>query len=385
MKTLQWKNLVGQDRIKRILSGAVAGETIGQAYLFCGDPGTGTFQAALELSMALLCGVGGDVPCHECESCRKVLRYSHPDFRVIMPVTLEREHKDSEGRLNQDGWEFLSSLIRTRIERPYSLPRQPGVPSIPVEWVKEVNHAINRGSVAGGKNVAVIDTVDAMNKESANAMLATLEEPPENTVMLLLTSRPQAVLPTIASRCQLLRFGLLPASDIRRALVSRYAPSAGAATLDEAVDYSLGSLGRAVELCENPLGELGRESRSLFEECLRGDWPAIASRVDDLVRRGEDEGIERLLMHLVYLFRSEMLRGVSDGGGGGLIAGVAETGFGALSPDRPEYAWKLFRACQRAIDGVRAHGNMGIVLVNFVTTCMEIIREQKQQIGRSRF
>jgi hypothetical protein len=295
-----------------------------------------------------------------------------------MPVALEKEHKDSDGKLNQAGWEFLSSLIRTRIELPYIVPGPEGFPSIPVEWVKEVNHAINRGAVSGGKNVAVIDAIDAMNKESANAMLATLEEPPENTHILLMTSRPQAVLPTIASRCQLLRFGLLPASDIRHARQSRYGADAGAAALDQATEYSLGSLGRAIELYENPPGELDREAWSLFEGCVAGDWPAVASRVDELARRGDEAGSERLLMHLVYLFRGEMLRGVSDGvGAGSAVDGEGEDRR-ALSLDRPDGAWKLFRACQGAIDGVRAHGNTAIVLVNFVTTCMEIIREQKQ-------
>ena len=386
MKTMVWKNLVGQERIKQLLASAVSGETLGHAYLLCGDVGTGTFQAALELSMALLCADDKAVPCYQCENCRKVLRSAHPDFHVIMPVTLEREHKDSDGKLNQEGWEFLSSLVKSRIEQPYRVPSQAGIPSIPVEWVKEVNHAITRGSVANGKNIAIIDGIDVMNKESANAMLTTLEEPPNDTLMLLMTHRPQAVLPTIASRCQMLRFGLLPAADIRHALVSKCAGAADS-LISEAVDYSLGSLGRAIDLCENPIGELAGQSRSLFEECRAEDWLAIASHVDELSRQGSEDRHEKLLMHLVYLFRREMLRGVLPDGshdadslpasGNSPEAGGRE----AISVDRPEYVSRLFKACQHAIDGIRAHGNISIVLVNFVTTCMEIIREQKQQVS----
>jgi len=233
-----------------------------------------------------------------------------------MPVVLEREHKDSDGKLNAEGWEFLSSLILNRIAEPYRLPRQGASPAIPVEWVKEVNHAIGRGAVEKGKNIAIIDGIDSMNKESANAMLATLEEPPDDTLMLLMTHRPQAVLPTIASRCQMLRFGLLPSADIEKGLRARYGAAAAQSTIDEAAAYSLGSLGRAIDLCENPIGELAEESRSLFEECLAGGWLRLASRVDELARQGNDERIERLLMHLVYLFRSDMLRSVSSIGPG---------------------------------------------------------------------
>ena len=200
MKTLRWTNLIGQERVKEMLSSAVANGTLGHAYLLCGDIGTGAFQAALELSMALLCSGDGEVPCYICDACKKVLRNAHPDFHVIMPVSLEKEYRDSDNNLNQEGWEFLSLMIQARISEPYRLPVQPGVPAIPVEWVKEINHAIRRGAVLKGTTIAVFDGIDSMNKESANAMLATLEDPPENTVLLLITQRPQSVLPTIASR-----------------------------------------------------------------------------------------------------------------------------------------------------------------------------------------
>jgi hypothetical protein len=289
-----------------------------------------------------------------------------------MPVILEKEHKDSDGKLNAQGWELLSSLILKRIAEPYRLPRQGGIPAIPVEWVKEVNHAIMRGAVEKGKNIVIIDGIDSMNKESANAMLATLEEPPDDTLMILMTHRPQAVLPTIVSRCQMVRFGLLPAADIEKKLRARYGAKVTQTTIDEAAVYCIGSLGRAIDLCENPIGELAEESRSLFAECLAGDWLRLSSRVDELARQGNDERFERLLMHLVYLFRSDMLGDVSS------------IGPGAPSIDRPDYAAGLFKACQHAIDGVRAHGNLSIVIVNFITTCMEIIREQQQQLSGSR-
>ena len=99
-------------------------------------------------------------------------------------------------------------------------------------------------------------------------------------------------------------------------------------------------------------------------------------------RRGNEEENERLFMHLVYLFRNEMLRGVSAGERRDRIRDQAEEeGLDAIALDRTDCALRLFRACQRAIDAIRARGNAAIVFVNFVITCMEITREQKQQIG----
>jgi DNA polymerase III subunit delta' len=386
MKTLAWKNLIGQERIKASLLSAVANGTLGHAYLLCGDPGTGTFQAALELSLALLCANEGEVPCRACEPCRKALRNAHPDFHVIMPVTLEKEHKDSDKDLNQEGWTYLSSLIQARIAEPYRLPPQTGMPSIPVDWVKEINHAIRRGAIEKGKNIAIFDGIDIMNKEAANAMLATLEAPPENTLMLLITQRPQAVLPTIASRCQLLRFGSIPATDIRNVLVSRYGSTREAAIIDEAVSYCMGSLGRALDLCENPMRDLVEESRSLLRECSEGDWLKLASHVDALTRQGFDDRHENLLMHLIYFIRNGFLQAIARDGaweqGIGPIDSVVTTdGTEIFSDANPEFASRLFKACQGAIDGIHAHGNSSILLVNFMITIMEILREQKQQFS----
>jgi len=95
--------------------------------------------------------------------------------------------------------------------------------------------------------------------------------------MLLMTHRPQAVLPTIASRCQMLRFGSLPSADIEKSLRARYGAAITQSTIDEAAVYSLGSLGRAIDLCENPIGALAEESRSLFCGVPGGDWLRLAS------------------------------------------------------------------------------------------------------------
>jgi DNA polymerase III subunit delta' len=386
-KTLVWKKLIAQEKIKVMLSNAFANGTIGHAYLFCGEVGTGTFQAAFELSMALLCGSDGEVPCGKCESCEKMLHGAYPDFHVIVPVYLEKEHKGSDGKLNQEGWAFLSSVTQKRIAEPYRAPHHTGIPLIPVEWIKEVNHAIMRGAILKGKNIALIDGVDIMNKESANAMLATLEEPPPDTVLLLATERPQAVLPTIASRCQLLRFGCLPADQMKNALASRFGASISPKSIDEAVDYSSGSLDRAIDFCENSDGVFLEESRALLKECFCGDWEKIAAHVDRLAKDGDREHHEKLLMHLVYLFRNKFLEKIRNAKASTALRTFSqpdtESDFWpeSVSSIHPERAALFYKACQTAINGVRAYGNSSIVFVNFIITIMEIFREQKQQIS----
>ena len=184
------------------------------------------------------------------------------------------------------------------------MDRSPTVPSIPVEWVKEVNHTIVRGALSAGKNITIIAGVDSMNKESANAMLKTLEEPPAGTLMLLLTARPQSVLPTIISRCQILRFGSVPSPVIKEAMAKRFgAEGVSGPVIDEAVRFSMGSPGRAMYLCENPSGELAGEAEELLDLCIAGDWRRLAVCVDELAGRGDLDRNERLFMHLAYSVR----------------------------------------------------------------------------------
>ncbi|HMA64917.1 MAG TPA: hypothetical protein VKO63_06965, partial [Chitinispirillaceae bacterium] len=86
MSQIQWNKFIGQDRIKNVLSSAFVNNTLGHAYLLCGDAGTGKFAAAFELAMALLCKSPDKKPCGRCDSCTRMLKYGHPDFHVVLPV-----------------------------------------------------------------------------------------------------------------------------------------------------------------------------------------------------------------------------------------------------------------------------------------------------------
>jgi DNA polymerase III delta' subunit len=221
MAILQWNKLIGQERVKNVVGHAFENGTLGHAYLFSGERGTGKFAAAVDLAMALLCQHKETRPCGECLSCRKVGSYSHPDFHVIMPLALQSEHKKDGGVLTDEGWAFAAAATKRRINDPYRLPQYGSAPNIPVDWIREANDAVMRGGTEGPANAVIIDGVDTMSHQSANAMLKTLEEPPAGTVMILLTDKQHAVLPTIVSRCQMMRFALLPPDVIRAELYKR--------------------------------------------------------------------------------------------------------------------------------------------------------------------
>jgi len=375
MKQFVWKKSVGHERIKSLLSSAFAGQTLGHAYLFCGEEGCGTFSVALETAFALLCNHAEQVPCYTCDACTRIMRGNHPGLHIMMPVTLKKEHKSSDNHLSTEGWEYLQQSIRWKIEHPYRTLPHTGLPHIPVEWVREVNQSILRGTIDGGPNIALISGIETMKKESANAMLKTLEEPPPNTIMFLCTEHAHRVLPTIRSRCQILRFGTLDPETIRRAL-AQSAPDDGR-TLENALFASEGSLGKVLEYLENPLDDVYQQAREFFDALVRGDWSAVTTCVDTIAGNNDVLFFEHFFRAVLFGVRNELF---------GKVPGAEKYIYGsfctkdAVNANRPVAATeRIVMVCERALGDIRSHTNPHIVCATAAFALMETIHREKQQ------
>lgn len=173
-----FSEIVGQQMAVSLLTRALE-QGASHAYLFSGPPGVGKSEAALAFAAGLTCADGG---CGVCSTCRRVLEGLHPDVEVIAP----------EG-----------NFIRK-------------------DEITEINlHAVYRPYEARAK-VYIFLEADSFNAEAANAFLKTLEEPPPHVHFVLVTDRPERLLPTIASRCQPVAFSPVPVRAIASDLVSRF-------------------------------------------------------------------------------------------------------------------------------------------------------------------
>jgi DNA polymerase III delta prime subunit len=373
MACLQLSNVVGQERIKEVFGSAFENQTMGHAYLLCGEAGTGKFAAAFELCMALLCKDPENSPCYRCDSCLKMLKYGHPDFHVIMPVVLEKEHRTSDSKLADDGWKYVGECVSERIKNPYHLRTFPGIPAIPLDWVKEVNHAILRGATAGSRNVAILDGIDYMSKESANAMLKTLEEPPPGTVMFLLTDRIHAVLPTIISRCQILRFSYLSPELIQNALSKKYELPVSDKRITDVADC--GSLGRSIYLFENPVEEITKDAAEFWKCCTGNDWLLIADMVDKLSRIDDFGTYEKFFVEMMHLIRNAFFNKFSETEN--YIMGNKSLAIDLGKLFAPEQVDDLIGICDDALRQISARAAISLVLVNFAISLMEMLNGEK--------
>lgn len=377
MAGISWKKLIAQDRIRTVFDSAFENGTLGHAYLLCGDAGSGKFAAAFDLAQALLCTSETGKPCGECVSCKKMSRYSHSDFHVIMPVCLEKEHKSSDGKLSEAGWQLLSETVIKRIEDPYALRTFSAIPSMPVEWVKEVTHAINRGPLEGTRNVVIMDGVDLMSTEAANAMLKTLEEPPAGTVMILCTTRIHAVLPTIISRCQILRFGWLTPQTIRVSLAQRFNVAEQDPKITTCTGF--GSLGEAVAQFQNPASELLDDVLKFWKSCIDQDWPSLTSIIDTFSMLDDYGSYEKIFLLIMQGIRSSFFRTLD--GAENYIMSDGSPEFPVQGIRTPEKAGELIDLCERSIGFLRSRANITLVLAEFAISVMEIFNGKECQIG----
>jgi len=160
-----FEKIVGQEAVKNLLAQALRQRAYSHAYLFEGPSGLGKEAMAREFAAAIFCS-SENPPCHTCKSCHQVAAGTHPELRIIQPEDPEKDTTVSV------------EVIRTMIKDIYLKPYH------------------------GDWKVYIIPQADIMTFQAQNALLKTLEEPPDHAVMILTSSKPQALLPTVLSRCQ---------------------------------------------------------------------------------------------------------------------------------------------------------------------------------------
>ncbi len=162
-----------------IIRHALQAGRLPHALLLSGPEGVGKRQVALEVAKALNCSgvpaggtAAGPDACDACRSCRLVESGAHPDVVVLELAPKER-------------W-------------------------LKIDQIREIEHHVTRTPYAGRRRVAIVDAAECMTSQAQNAFLKTLEEPPGRAVLILISGAPTALLPTVRSRCQEVRFGPLP-------------------------------------------------------------------------------------------------------------------------------------------------------------------------------
>jgi DNA polymerase-3 subunit delta' len=232
---MPFRAIAGHRALVLLLTRAITRDTLPQSLVFAGPDGVGKRLAALSLAQTLNCPKAGPVAesaagslsgalpvdaCGECPVCRRIAQGVHPDVITLV-----------SGEINIDD---IREAVQSAGYRPFE----------------------------GKRRVFILDAADKLSSEIQNALLKTLEEPPPSSVFVLVTARPDALLPTVRSRCPTLRFGRLPIPDVERLLQTQQGLDAARA---HAIALAAeGSLARAIVEASDE----GEATRLLVQQVL---------------------------------------------------------------------------------------------------------------------
>jgi DNA polymerase-3 subunit delta' len=344
--------LVGQPRAVAALTRAFETGRFHPSLIFHGPPGAGKLTAALSLSRSLLCTAMEDAPCGACSACRRIEADSlrHPDVRVVLPEKLEDFKK---GEVAEEGVSGIDVQERQAIAC-----RNP-VWSILIDRVREAIAFVNRRPAEGRRRVLIVDQAHRMGAESANALLKTLEEPPEHAVLVLLTPVQHALLPTLRSRCQAVPFLSIPAGAIAAFLQAEHGMAEEEARLRAAL--SSGRIGTARDLDLEAFQERREGLLLRLESFLRPpDAGQAVARAEELAKSGEVG--EADLEILGSLLRDRMLLRAAGPNAPGLVnADIARRLMNLPARDGRDGTDPVLRL-ESALDGIRRKGNRQLLI-----------------------
>ncbi len=267
-----------QDVVEKLLSIAAAGK-LGQPFLLVGPEGSGKENTALEFARLINCAESGTCgPGNLCESCVKTLSFQHPDIRWIGPAPASIGEKD------------IRDIFQNKIANPFY--QHPGAatsfvsigdPEHPGQMtLRSLIHFLRKRAFQGKYKVAIVSDSQRMNQSAANAFLKTLEEPPENTVIFMLTTGTMGMLPTILSRCQKMRFDPWPEAELTVLLQDIGHVSGDEA--EQAARTADGNARRGLSLLEPTARVMIAWAVQLFDWIHRRDRAMVAIAADELHR-----------------------------------------------------------------------------------------------------
>jgi len=255
---MSWNNIIGQKRQIRVLQQALATGRLAHAYLFTGPDGSGKESFAFELASLLNCqhttASSEEGSCGVCPDCTLIHEFMHPNVEYIFPVeSALLDAGDSAKKENKkftEAKERYDALLEKKKQNPYLSPAMERSMGILTEQIVSLQHKALFMPSEGSKKIFIISQAERLHPSAANKLLKLLEEPPPHVLFILVSSRPDALLPTIRSRCQSLRFSRVTQQELRLWL-QQNRPEIQEPNLSFIVSFSRGNLRLAWEFINN--------------------------------------------------------------------------------------------------------------------------------------
>lgn len=281
-----------QPKAWQILSRSFKNNRVASTYLFHGPEGCGRWALAISFAALLNCedlqdsGGSHAAPCGKCGYCYRIFSLNFEGLYFALPLS---PHKNADQAV-----ELTNEILKTKRAEPFSIISSSKSRNIPIDTAREIRRSLSLRSSHDITRLAIFYEMEKMREASADALLKLIEEPPPRTVLILISRRPEALLPTIQSRSQKIRINRVPKEAAVEYLQSVYDLSDSRAELLSRIsDYSPG---RAIELIDER-GEATERGVGLllFKSLLEESPYQTVSHINEMLDLRNRGGIDSLL------------------------------------------------------------------------------------------
>ncbi len=302
-----YSDIIGQSEAKERIINLVNGTRVPHALLFTGAEGCGNLPVAIAMAQHLLCKQPTkEGACGKCASCAKVDKLIHPDLHLVFPIAKSAAVKNSDDKIIEFREAYLNDPYLTLADWFLEAGAENKQPIIPVDQANDILRKLSYTSYEGSYKIMVIWQPEKMNTEAANKLLKILEEPPEQTIFILVANYPEQLLATIISRVQQIPFR--PESDevIAKGLIEKYDVDSAAA--NSAALLAGGSFGAALKALREVDGSVSvlKDFQDFMRLALRFDAGKAVQWVDENALRGREKH-KQFIQYALEIFREALM------------------------------------------------------------------------------
>lgn len=305
---MSWEIVIGQKRTKNLIKRQLQLNRLPHALLLFGPEGVGMDATAIQLAKVLNCKNSTTDSCDICDDCRQIDRLQHPNLHLVFPLPVgknEQSHDSPLDKLSDDEINDIREEIEKKAKNPYYKINIDKANSIKITSIREIKRNTSMSIHGKGKKVVIILDADKMTDQASNALLKTLEEPIGDTILILTTANKDALLPTIVSRCQQVRFDELNSDEISEALQKREKIDPQQSQI--IARLANGNYVRALELLNSDLNEKRNEIINFLALILANNPLKIGEEVERISKDYDRETIEQILLLMKMWFRDVLV------------------------------------------------------------------------------
>lgn len=375
---MNFSQIPGQTDIKARLIRSVSEERVSHAQLFSGPEGCGSMALALAYARYISCENRSDTDsCGTCKSCVKYDKMIHPDLHFVFPVIKGKKASDPVSDTYIEEWrEFVGRSPYFTINGWFdSIEVENAQGMIYASEASEIIKKLSLKTFESDYKIMIIWLPEKMHLATSNKLLKMIEEPPDKTLFLLVSEEPDKVIPTILSRCQLVKIHAFSRDEIEKYLKGRYSLSSEKAA--DIARVSNGSIIKAIELSENEGSSLA--DLDYFKSLMRFAWKrdilSIISWSEEMAATGR-EYQKNFISFSLRLLRENLMLSLDQAENSLVFLAGEEASFSAnFHPFiNQNNIYSLTSEFNLACSHVEANGNAKIIFLDLALKVTRLIR-----------